>query len=664
MKIARPIFPWLLFAGLASPAFVAGYTNPDGTVSPFPPSFFGLGHISPFEQSEATGVAAKNGVLFAVSAFVTGAPAGSGIGRTACFYNPGISQLVTLPSPGGADFSTTYAVSGNGAIKVGQAGSAYIWNNNNGNQGQALDGESALAISADGSYVAGQSGKVAALWIPLTGAKTLLNPPAGFDSSVAQGVSANGQIICGRAFNSPEAIAAGATNQTHAFRLERGGVAQDLGTPPGFDSSIATGISADGTVIVGTSPGGGGGFVWNSEDGMLPLMGRSDQDPAEGYAVSAGPSRHVIVVVGADGFGPSEAFIWVVLGLRQGPIKADLVKRGVPGLGGWQLTRATGISQDGYTICGVGINPSGKIEGWVATLPPILRPPIISEIGQRVAYLDKPFSLQIEGSFEPGDSFSAKRLPDGFQIDSFTGKITGTWRDILKPNPGAYSVTVFATREGQGTGSRSFSLYLVPPSSLKKFIQGQSFLPTAKAPGETFFQSSFGRGLSGDGRVAVGRDGQANDSKAYRWTSADGIEALPRLEGAVRTYSTAEAASADGKVIVGQGAIPPREDGIERIAAVVWKVMENTPNHTANAASDNDVRISATSAKTVSVTSLGYFPGGDVSIANGVSADGSVVVGYSDEDDPSVNFQVFEAFRWTANDRHGGIGLAAWRQQS
>ena len=654
MKIARPIFTWLLFAGLISPAFGAGYTNPDGTVSPFPPGFFGLGTIEPFEASEATGVAAKDGVLFAVSAFVTGAPAGSGVGRMACFYTPGTPRLVALPGPG--EFSTTSALSGNGAIKVGEAGGAYIWNNNDGNQGQALTGERALAISADGSTVVGQSGKIAALWTLPTGARTLLDPPAGYDSAVAQGVSANGQIICGRAFNSAEAIAAGAANHTHAFRQVRGAAAQDLGVSSGFNSSIALGISADGSKVVGASAEGGGGFVWSLEDGMMVL---SDHVDDEGFTSAYAISADGKVYVGTANKGEASlAILWTDSGGHLAdPIQSSLIARGVSGVAGWRLSYATGISQDGYTICGVGINPSNsKTEGWVATLPPILRPPTIGVIDQASAYLDKPFSKQIEGSFLPGDSFSAKNLPEGFQIDSMTGKITGTWQNVLNPSSGAYTVTVFATRAGQGTSSRSFSLYLSPPTSVKSLIQGQSFLPNAKPPGETVFQSSFGRGLSGDGRVAVGREGQANDSKAYRWSSSGGIEALPRLDGAVRTYSTAEAASANGKVIVGQAAIPPREDGSERIAAVVWNVMENTPNHTTNSASQNDVDTDDTSAEIVSVTNLGFFPGGDVSIANGVSADGTVVVGYSDEDDPTVNYQIFEAFRWTAATGMVGLG--------
>ena len=36
---------------------------------------------------------------------------------------------------------------------------------------------------------------------------------------------------------------------------------------------------------------------------------------------------------------------------------------------GWTLARATAISDDGRTIAGVGVNPSGIAEGWLLKLP-------------------------------------------------------------------------------------------------------------------------------------------------------------------------------------------------------------------------------------------------------------------------------------------------------
>ena len=38
-------------------------------------------------------------------------------------------------------------------------------------------------------------------------------------------------------------------------------------------------------------------------------------------------------------------------------------------LDGWHLTVAKGISADGLTIVGYGVNPDGLNEAWIATVP-------------------------------------------------------------------------------------------------------------------------------------------------------------------------------------------------------------------------------------------------------------------------------------------------------
>jgi probable HAF family extracellular repeat protein len=55
---------------------------------------------------------------------------------------------------------------------------------------------------------------------------------------------------------------------------------------------------------------------------------------------------------------------------------------------------------------------------------------------------------------------------------------------------------------------------------------------------------------------------------------------------------------------------------------------------------------------------LGLFPGGIISLAEGVSANGSVVVGYGDAKDPDPNFtsQEYQAFRWTQTSGMVGLG--------
>src|SRR5262249_52839072 len=46
-----------------------------------------------------------------------------------------------------------------------------------------------------------------------------------------------------------------------------------------------------------------------------------------------------------------------------------LIAEGVPGLGLWTLNGAMGISNDGRTIVGIGRDPQGRDQGWIATIP-------------------------------------------------------------------------------------------------------------------------------------------------------------------------------------------------------------------------------------------------------------------------------------------------------
>src|SRR5690606_32226330 len=104
------------------------------------------------------------------------------------------------------------------------------------------------------------------------------------------------------------------TTNDRAVRWTAGGSAMDLGTLSG--SSRALSISADGSIIVGTS--GNQAFIWDELNGMRSLA---------------------TVLTGA----------------------------GVS-LSGWSLQSATGVSANGKTIVGYGTH-NGVTEGFIAVLP-------------------------------------------------------------------------------------------------------------------------------------------------------------------------------------------------------------------------------------------------------------------------------------------------------
>ena len=105
----------------------------------------------------------------------------------------------------------------------------------------------------------------------------------------------------------------------------KNGTATDLGLPAGADGGRANGVSGDGSVVVrfNNFPGGTRsqqGYIWTQQTGMLDLQ-------------------------------------------------SYLVAHGATGLTGWTLWDPTGISADGRTIVGEGIDPQNHNQAWVATIP-------------------------------------------------------------------------------------------------------------------------------------------------------------------------------------------------------------------------------------------------------------------------------------------------------
>jgi probable HAF family extracellular repeat protein len=183
--------------------------------------------------------------------------------------------------------------------------------------------------------------------------------PGGNISSFANGVSADGSVVVGGGFSA---------SGTEAFRWTSGGGMVGLGDLPGGSfSSQAVGVSADGSVVVGagSSASGTEAFRWTSGGGMVGL---GDLPGGAFNSIARAVSADGSVVVGQGFSVPAgRAFIWdPVNGMRA--LDMVLVDSGID-LTGWTLIDATGISDDGLTIVGMGFNPSRFLEGWIAVIP-------------------------------------------------------------------------------------------------------------------------------------------------------------------------------------------------------------------------------------------------------------------------------------------------------
>jgi len=189
--------------------------------------------------------------------------------------------------------------------------------------------------------------------------------PGGDFHSGAGDVSGDGSVIVG--FSS-----SASGYEAYRWTSETGMVG--LGSLPGGGfSGSANGVSADGLVIVGQSRSAfseddGEAFRWTESGGMIGLGDLDNGTDAESYAADV--SADGSIIVGGSHTAPTgwEAFIWdETNGMRS--IEEILVNDYGLDLTGWILRSATAISDDGLTIVGVGYNPSGDYEGWVAVIP-------------------------------------------------------------------------------------------------------------------------------------------------------------------------------------------------------------------------------------------------------------------------------------------------------
>jgi probable HAF family extracellular repeat protein len=143
---------------------------------------------------------------------------------------------------------------------------------------------------------------------------------------------------------------------------------EDLGDLPGGGIfSAGMGVSGNGNVVAGGSISAAGmeAFRWTQDGGMVGL---GDLPDGEFYSVAQGVSGDGSVVVGHSysAAGP-EAFIWnAINGMRN--LRDVLINDFGLDLTGWQLEQATSVSADGLVISGIGYNPQGQTEGWVASL--------------------------------------------------------------------------------------------------------------------------------------------------------------------------------------------------------------------------------------------------------------------------------------------------------
>lgn len=245
----------------------------------------------------------------------------------------GMQDLGTL----GGTSSDAASVSADGSVVVGQSQNrAFRWTSANGMQdlgapsGQ-VSRAAATAVSADGSVVVGWYSAAAPTrafrWTSAGGMQDI-GVPSGYGVVENEGplVSANGSAVVGLAYSG---------QQLRAFRWTPAGGMHELGTLGGTWSR-PSGLSADGSIVVGqasNASGQGRVFRWTAGNGMQDL----------GFAaLTAGVSADGSVIVGTiTPGGRIRAFRWTAA-------------HGVLELGtlGGSNSWAGGVSADGWVVVG------------------------------------------------------------------------------------------------------------------------------------------------------------------------------------------------------------------------------------------------------------------------------------------------------------------------
>jgi uncharacterized membrane protein len=287
--------------------------------------------------------------------------------------NLGMQSLGTLRA-----YSLASGVSADGSIVVGTDSdsdythsNAFRWTANLGIQHLGMPpgyvNSSAAAVSGDGTIIAGtagSSGNEAVRWIAGLGMQGLgFLPGYSNPQSSSAGISSDGTTVVG---------AAGSPGFAQAFRWTADTGMQPLGFLPGYQYSFARAVSGDGSVVVGTasndSPRINEAFLWTSTEGIQSIRDLLSEAGIDmtGWtlqgATGISADGSIIVGGGINPAGKGEAWIAtfgadIVLkdattrDFRNYDIKYDILNNDVD-----EFKFAAYLSTDGHTLNGPKLN--------------------------------------------------------------------------------------------------------------------------------------------------------------------------------------------------------------------------------------------------------------------------------------------------------------------
>jgi len=333
-------------------------------------------------------------------------------------------------------------------------------------------------------------------------------------------------------------VVAGALVLVGAPPLSAAPILQGIGALPGHSSSLARGVSPDGTFVVGGSQNQA--VIWSEAGGLVGL----------GMVPGVGSTSSSAVDISADGSVAAgvnfetagwEAMRWTQAG--------GMVGLGDLGGGDFQ-SEARALSADGSVVVGYGTTDVGR-EAFRWTNAGGMVP--LGDLAGGTVWSEA-YAVSADGSVVVGVSMSA------FGWEPFIWTQAGGMVG-LGDLPGGLN-------QGTGRGVSADGSVVVGSGGTAagrealRWTEAEGLVSLGDLPGGIV--ASTANGVSNDGSVVVGMDNSSpSEFQAFIWTEADGIQRLfdvlvsqYGLDLAGWDLQVANAVSDDGKVIVGQARNP------------------------------------------------------------------------------------------------------------
>ncbi len=288
-------------------------------------------------------------------------------------WTEGILEILPLPAssaPGSGPAGQGLGISGDGSVVVGTfAGRAFHWSQDTGSSSlgtlsTTTPYSGARAVSSDGTHVYGQTndprGAVGYVWTASGGMESMGRMPGPYSGATSpNAANGDGSVVVGSAevVGTPSRIAV----------IWSDGRLSALPSPPGeiiySDAYDISGRFIAGSALLdGPWPRQTHAVVWDLHNEFAPRILASPEGARQTIADAI--SANGVVAGGQSIIGDkAHAVLWDQLGNLH-YLAEQLESAGLE-TEGWQFLGVTGISDDGLTLVGNGINPEGISQAWI-----------------------------------------------------------------------------------------------------------------------------------------------------------------------------------------------------------------------------------------------------------------------------------------------------------